>query len=393
VVVADGSSGAGVPLTNGGPLSGLVVADFTRILAGPYCTMMLADLGADVIKVEGPTGDDTRHWVPPVRDGIGSYFHGVNRNKRSIALDLADPDDVEVAHALSGRADIFIHNFKPGGLGRFGLDYEAVRARKADTIYCSISGFGSDLTKKGSALPGYDLLVQGMSGLIDLTGDADGPAYRAGFSVFDVLTGLQAGLGVLAALHHRDLTGQGQHVETNLMSTALSTLANQTASYVIAGVVPKRMGNGHPNLFPYEPLQAADGELIIAAGNDGQFRTLCRVLELPDLPQDARFASVGLRNLNREELRPLLLASLARRSKQEWFELLTDAGVPCGPINDVRSGFELAAELGLEPIVQAGAIPVVANPVRLSETPVRYDRSAPGLDADRDDVRSWLGFD
>ena len=203
---------AGPP--NTGPLSGLVVADFSRVLAGPYCTMLLGDLGAEVIKVESPAGDDTRHWVPPVRDDVGTYFLAVNRNKRSIVLDLGDDADLEVAHALSARADVFINNFKPGGLRRFGLDYDAVAARNPRSIYCSISGFG---TAGGAKLPGYDLLVQGMSGLMSLTGSPDGPAYRAGISVFDVMTGLHSAIGILAALHHRDETGAGQQIETNLL--------------------------------------------------------------------------------------------------------------------------------------------------------------------------------
>ncbi|GAA4497530.1 CaiB/BaiF CoA-transferase family protein [Actinoallomurus oryzae] len=374
---------------NSGPLSGIVVADFSRVLAGPYCTMLLADLGADVIKVEGPAGDDTRHWVPPVRDGVGTYFLAVNRNKRSIVLDLADPEDSEVAHALSARADVFIHNFKPGGLAKFGLDYDAVAARNADVIYCEISGFGS---AEGASLPGYDLLVQAMSGLMSLTGDPGGPPYRSGISVFDVMTGLHSAVGILAALHHRDLTGQGQRIETNLLSTALSAMVNQVSAYIAGGVVPQRMGNAHLSLFPYEPLATGDGELIVVAGNDGQFRCLCAAIGAPGLADDERFATVGSRNDNREELRPLLLERLATRSAQEWFAVLTEAGIPCGPINDVRGGVELAGELGLEPVVAPDGVPSVRNPVRLSATPARYDLAPPALDAHGDEVRAWLGL-
>ncbi|GLY80486.1 CaiB/BaiF CoA transferase family protein [Actinoallomurus iriomotensis] len=376
------------PATSG-PLSGIVVADFSRVLAGPYCTMLLADLGADVIKVEGPAGDDTRHWVPPVRDGVGTYFLAVNRNKRSIVLDLADAGDAEVAHALSARADVFIHNFKPGGLAKFGLDYDAVAARNADVIYCEISGFGS---AEGASLPGYDLLVQAMSGLMSLTGDPAGPPYRSGISVFDIMTGLHSAIGILAALHHRDLTGEGQRVETNLLSTALSTMVNQVSAYIAGGVVPHRMGNAHLSLFPYEPLATGDGELIVAAGNDGQFRRLCAALGAPELAGDERFTTVGRRNENREELRPLLLDRLATRSAREWFDVLTEAGVPCGPINDVRGGVELAGELGLEPVVSPEGVPSVRNPVRLSATPTRYDLAPPALDAHGDEVRAWLGL-
>jgi crotonobetainyl-CoA:carnitine CoA-transferase CaiB-like acyl-CoA transferase len=370
-----------------GPLAGIVVADFSRVLAGPYATMLLADLGAEVIKVESPAGDDTRYWVPPVRDDVGTYYLAINRNKRSIVLDLKDPADVAVARALSARADVFIHNFKPGGLDRFELGYADVSARNPSSIYCAISGFGAT---GGAALPGYDLLVQGMSGLMSLTGGPDGPPYRSGISVFDIMTGLHSAIGILAALHHRDLTGEGQQVETNLLSTALSSMANQTSAYVAGGVTPHRMGNSHLSLFPYEPLATGDGELIVAAGNDGQFRRLVTAIGAPELADDDRFTTVGRRNENREELRPLLLAGLARRSAADWFPILTKAGVPCGPINDVRGGVELAESLGLDPVVLAGDIPTVRNPVRLSATPARYDLAPPELDADGAAVRAWL---
>jgi crotonobetainyl-CoA:carnitine CoA-transferase CaiB-like acyl-CoA transferase len=351
--------------------------------------MLLGDLGADVIKVESPAGDDTRHWVPPRRGDDGTYFLAVNRNKRSIVLDLAAEADAEVAHALSARADVFIHNFKPGGLNRFGLGYDAVAARNPGVIYCSISGFGA---AGGKSLPGYDLLVQGMSGLMSLTGSPDGPGYRSGISVFDVMTGLHSALGILAALHHRDVTGEGQHVETNLLSTALSTMVNQVSAYVAGDVVPHRMGNAHLSLFPYEPLATGDGELIIVAGNDGQFRRLCAALGAEELAGDERFTTVGLRNENREQLRPLLLDRLATRSAQEWFAILTEAGIPCGPINDVRGGVELATDLGLEPVVRTGDVPTVRNPVRLSATPPRYDLPPPALNAHGDEIRTWLGL-
>jgi crotonobetainyl-CoA:carnitine CoA-transferase CaiB-like acyl-CoA transferase len=229
-----------------------------------------------------------------------------------------------------------------------------------------------------------------MSGLISLTGDPDGAAYRSGISVFDVMTGLHSAIGILAALHHRDVTGQGQEIETNLLSTALSAMVNQTSAYVAGGVVPQRMGNAHLSLFPYEPLATGDGELIVVAGNDTQYRKLCIAIGAPELGEDVRFATVGLRNDNREELRPLLLERLAVRSAAEWFTVLTEAGVPCGPINDVRGGVELAERLGLEPIVLAGDVPTVRNPVRLSATPARYDLAPPSLDADGAEVRTWL---
>jgi crotonobetainyl-CoA:carnitine CoA-transferase CaiB-like acyl-CoA transferase len=372
-----------------GPLSGLLVADFSRVLAGPYCTMLLGDLGADVIKVESPAGDDTRHWVPPTRGDTGTYYLAINRNKRSIVLDLGDADDLRAAHTLTERADVVIQNFRPGGLAKFGLDWESVHRRNPSAIYCSISGFGAD---KGATLPGYDLLVQAVSGLMSLTGSPDGPPFRAGISVFDVMTGMHSAIGILAALHHRDRTGVSQHVETNLLSTALSALVNQTSAYVAGGVVPNRMGNAHLSLFPYEPLPTGDGELIVIAGNDRQFRTLARALGVEQLADDARFASVGARNDNREQLRPLLLERLATRSAQEWFDILTEAGIPCGPINDVRGGVELAESLGLEPVVLAGDIPTVRHPIRLSETPPGYVHAPPGLDEHGAEIRAWLGI-
>src|SRR5487761_173580 len=269
-----------------GPLSGLVVADVSRVLAGPYCTMLLADLGADVIKEESPTGDDTRSWVPPVtEDGVSTYFLAINRNKRSVALDLKEDGDRALAQELAHRADVFVQNFKPGGLARFGLDYDAVSAVNPSVIYASISGFGSG---GGQDLPGYDLMVQAVSGLMSLTGDPDGPPYRAGISVFDVMAGNHAGIGILAALRHRDATGQGQHVEINLLSSALTGLVNHSSAFVAGGVVPYRMGNAHPSVFPYEPLPTADNDLIVAAANDGQFRRLCEVLGIPEIAEDAR---------------------------------------------------------------------------------------------------------
>ncbi len=370
-----------------GPLHGLVVADFSRILAGPYATMLLADMGAEVIKVESRDGDDTRHWVPPVRDGVGTYFLAINRNKRSIALDLRNAADLTVAHALSERADIFIQNFKPGGLKRFGLDYDSVSARNPRSIYCSISGFG---TRGGKDLPGYDLLVQAMSGLMSLTGDPDGQPFRAGISVFDVMTGLHSVIGILASLRHVEETGEGQHVETNLLSTAMSSLVNQTMAYVAGDVIPQRMGNAHLSLFPYEPLATGEGDLIVVAGNDRQYRKLIEVLGAPELADDERFATVGNRNDNREELRPLLLELLSKKSADEWFNELTAAGVPCGPINDIRGGVQLAERLGLEPVVEIDGIPTVRNPVTFSKTPARYVLAPPAVDADGDDIRQWL---
>jgi crotonobetainyl-CoA:carnitine CoA-transferase CaiB-like acyl-CoA transferase len=375
-----------------GPLAGLLVADFSRVLAGPYCTMLLADLGANVIKVESPVGDDTRQWVPPTTDeGVSTYFLAVNRNKRSVALDLRDDGDRAAAMELARRADIMVENFRPGGLVKYGLDYPSVSAANPGIIYASITGFG---TEGGAGLPGYDIMVQAMSGLMSLTGDAAGPPYRAGISLFDVMAGLHTAIGILAALHHRESSGQGQHVQASLMASAMSGMVNQVSAYVAGGVVPFRMGNSHPSLFPYEPLPAADKELIITAGNDAQFRKLCEVLGAPELPDDPRFVNNAGRTANRAQLRPLLVERLATRPAADWFRELITAGVPCGPINTVDAGVAFAEEIGLNPAVETGtgesAIHTVAHPLRFSTVAPRYELAPPRLDEHGDEIRKWL---
>jgi crotonobetainyl-CoA:carnitine CoA-transferase CaiB-like acyl-CoA transferase len=373
------------------PLDGLLIADFSRVLAGPYCTMLLGDLGATVIKVESPAGDDTRTWIPPERDGVGTYYLAINRNKRSIVLDFTDSTDLRLAHELAARADVFVENFKPGGLKRFGLDYDSIQQQNPGIIYASISGFG---TAQGASLPGYDLIVQAMSGLMSLTGGPDGPAYRSGISVFDVMAGLHATIGILAALNLRNRTGEGQHVEVSLYASALSGMVNQTSAYVAGGVIPTRMGNAHPSLYPYEPLPTADLDLIIAAGNNGQFAKLCEVLELPELPHDPRFANAKDRNFNRDVLRPLLVERLRTRTANEWFRRLSAAGVPCGPINSVEGGIAFAREIGLNPVVEVGAgddvVPMIRHPISFSLTPPRHKLPPPALGQDNEQIRAWL---
>jgi len=375
-----------------GPLAGLLVADFSRVLAGPYATMLLADLGAEVVKVEGPAGDDTRSWQPPVRNGVSTYYLGVNRNKRSVALDLKDADDLAAAKELARRADVVIENFRTGGLARFGLDFDSVAATNPRVVYASITGFGPQ--PGGAELPGYDLIVQAISGLMSLTGDPAGEPFRAGISVFDVMAGLHATIGVLSALNLRHETGRGQHVEVNLMSSALSGLVNHASAVVAGEVVPFRMGNSHPSLFPYEPLPCADGELVITAGNNGQFRKLVQVLGVPELADDPRFARNEDRTANRDELRPLLVARLRTRSKQDWFTDIIAAGVPCGPINTVDQGVAFAESIGLDPVVTVGegaaAIPSVRNPITFSETPADYRLPPPALDEHGAEIRAWL---
>jgi crotonobetainyl-CoA:carnitine CoA-transferase CaiB-like acyl-CoA transferase len=374
-----------------GPLAGILVADFSRILAGPYATMLLADMGAEVIKVEGPAGDDTRTWINPDRDGVSTYYLGINRGKRSIALDLRDESDAEVARELANRADVLIENFKPGGLARYRLDYDTVRATNPGVIYSSITGFGAG---KGSHVPGYDLMVQAMSGLMSLTGDPDGPPYRAGISVFDVMAGNHALIGILAALRHRDRSGEGQLVEVNLLSSALTGLVNHSSAYVAGGVVPYRMGNAHPSVFPYEPLPTKDDDIIIAAANDRQFRKLCEVLGILEVADDPRFARNVDRTANREELRPLLVGRLALRGAVEWFDALVAVGVPCGPIQTIDGGFAMAERFGLDPVVEAGtgerAMPTTRHPIRFSATPVGYRLPPPELDEHGVELRKWL---
>jgi crotonobetainyl-CoA:carnitine CoA-transferase CaiB-like acyl-CoA transferase len=373
------------------PLDGLLVADLSRVLAGPYCSMLLADMGATVIKVESPAGDDTRTWMPPVKNDISTYYLSINRNKRSVVLDFGDPADRAVAAELLRRADVALENFKPGSLAKFGLDYATIARDNPRLVYLSISGFG---TAEGSWLPGYDLIVQAVSGLMSLTGDRDGEAFRAGISVFDVMAGLHGLIGVLAALNQRHDTGQGQHIEVNLLSSAMSGLVNQTAAYTAAGVVPMRMGNAHPSLFPYETMPTADRDMIITAGNDRQFRALCDVLGIAEVADDPRFGSNADRTRNRDELRPLLLAALSTWNADDLFIALNKAGVPCGPINTIGEGVELAESLGLAPRVELGdaerSVTLVRNPITFGDADLRYDRPPPRLGEHTEEIKAWL---
>ncbi len=375
-----------------GPLEGLLIADFSRILAGPYATMLLADLGATVVKVEGPKGDDTRTWMPPEHDGVATYYTSVNRNKRSIVLDLKDPVDLELAKTLIQRSDVMIENFKPGQLKRFGLDFDTAAGINPHLIYASITGFGDKSV--GATMMGYDLMVQAMSGLMSLTGSPDDVAYRAGISVFDIMAGMHATIGILAALQERHQSGKGQHVDVSLMASALSGLANHTGAYVLAGVVPYRMGNAHPSLFPYEPLPTKTGDLVVIAGNDSQFRALTEALGAPQLADDPDFARNELRTMHRERLRPILVELLQAKSAEEWFEVLTAANVPCAPIATVDQGLNLAASFGLEPTVvvptQRGPMEMIRNPIGLSRTPPSYRRGSPALGEHSEEIRAWL---
>jgi len=371
-----------------GALAGIVVADFSRVLAGPYATMLLGDLGARVIKVERPgAGDDTRAWGPPwASDGQSTYFHSVNRNKESLALDLGLPEDLAIARNLALRADILIENFKPGTMHRYGLGYEELRSINPKLIWCSITGFGSTA---GRDLPGYDLLVQAMGGLMSITGD-DEPT-KAGVALVDVLTGLHACVSILGALHHRDRTGQGQAIEVTLLGTLLSALVNQASAYVQAGVVSERMGNAHPSIAPYEVYQASDRPIVIAVGNDAQFARMAQVLDHAELANDPRFATNPERVNHRFALNATLNAALKAQTADYWQREFQRVGVPAGPVNDIAQAFALAQSLGLDPIRQmelsSQTAGTVAHPATFSETSVRYERSAPTLDADGDALR------
>ncbi len=366
-----------------GALDQVLVADFSRVLAGPYASMLLGDLGATVIKVERPgAGDDTRAWGPPyAEDGQSTYFHSVNRNKRSLALDIGHAADQRIAQRLAERADIVLENFKPGALARYGLDYKSVATGNPRVIYCSISGFG---TGAGADLPGYDLLVQAMGGLLSITGTEE--PTKAGVAVVDVLTGLHATVAVLAALRHRELTGAGQLVEVSLLSSLLSALVNQASSYVGAGVVPTFLGNAHPSIAPYEVYQTADRPLVIAVGNDSQFAALATAIDCPQLATDNRFATNPARVANRSALATELTVALATEGADHWRRELTAVNVPCGPINNISQAFTLAAELGLDPIALVGAAATgarqVANPVKYSVTPATYHLSPPHVGQD-----------
>jgi crotonobetainyl-CoA:carnitine CoA-transferase CaiB-like acyl-CoA transferase len=354
-----------------GALGDLLVVDFSRVLAGPLATMVLGDLGAEVVKVERPDGgDDTRSWGPPFdADGEATYFQAVNRNKRSVSLDLRS--DREEVLAMCARADVLVENFRPGVMDSLGLGWEELRAANPRLVYCSITGFG-----QGSTLPGYDLLVQAVGGLMSITGgEQEGPV-KVGVALVDVVAGLFALAGILAAVRHRDVTsGRGQRVEIDLLTSLLAALVNQGSAWTQAGVVGARMGNAHPSIAPYEVFRG--GELVIAVGNDRQFAALCSVLGDEGLA--SRFASNAERVARREELRERLEALLAARSAAEWVELLGAAGVPAGQVNDIAGAFELAERLGLAPIVEVGGVRLARNPIGLSETPPTYRLPPPAL--------------
>ncbi|MFE1774472.1 CaiB/BaiF CoA transferase family protein [Streptomyces sp. NPDC059008] len=373
-------------------LEGVLVADFSRVLAGPLAAATLADLGAEVIKVERPgTGDDTRAWGPPfAADGTAAYFDAANRSKRGLALDLGDPDDAATARELACRADVLIENFRPGSLAKYGLDHTATRAANPGLVHCTITGFGSGA---GAHLPGYDFVVQAVGGLMSITGEPGGTPLKAGVALVDVLTAKDAATAVLAALRHRDRTGQGQLVEVNLLSSLLGSLVNQASGHLATGRDPGPMGNRHPSIAPYETLACRDGQLLaVAVGNDRQFRALAEALDSPELAEDVRFARNRDRVHNRTDLIKALEGRLAADTPQGWTARLAAASVPCGPVNTLSAALELADRLGLDPVtcVGEGRIPQIASPLRLSATPVTQPAAPPRLDEHGTPLRTWL---
>ncbi len=374
------------------PLTGLRVLDLSRVLAGPYCTMVLADLGADVVKVERPGGgDETRAWGPPYAGGEAAYFLAVNRSKRSIALDLKDPADVGTVRALAERADVVVENFKAGGAERLGLDFETLRAAKPDLVYCSISGFGH--AREPAGRPGYDFVAQAESGLMAITGHEE-PA-KVGVAVVDVLAGYNAAVGILAALRRRDATGEGEHVRVSLLDSGLAALVNVAANALVTGEEPRRYGNAHPSIVPYETFRAADGLVALAAANDGLFARACTVLECPELAADPRFSSNPARVEHREELVPLLEARFATRPAAEWVAMLADAGVPAGRVRGVREAFAAAAAAGDPATVRvqhptAGELELVRSPIYLTQAGTRPAQAPPRLGEHTAEVLSEL---
>jgi crotonobetainyl-CoA:carnitine CoA-transferase CaiB-like acyl-CoA transferase len=372
-----------------GALSGIIVADFSRVLAGPLASQTLADLGADVIKIERPEGgDDTRQWGPPFVEEGSTYYLGLNRGKRSLTLDLKDPADQQLAHELCRRADVIFESFRPGTMDRLGLGWEAVRQYNPRAIYTSISAFGS--SDEGAALPGYDLLVQAMSGYMSITGAADGPAMKPGTALIDLATGLYAATGTLAALQERERSGEGQHVEVALLDSALAMLLNVGSGFLNTGELPARTGNAHPSIAPYQTFPTATGDLALAVGNDAIFTRFCDAIGQPEIATDSRFATNSERVVHRDALIAILSEIFADESAEIWTERLTAAGVPAGPVNDVAQAYKFADELGLEPIVELEGVRSTRSPMRLSRTPAVPQSRPPRLGEHNDELRAWL---
>jgi crotonobetainyl-CoA:carnitine CoA-transferase CaiB-like acyl-CoA transferase len=379
-----------------GPLDGITVLDFTRVLSGPYCTMQLADMGARVIKIEHPgKGDDTRAWGPPFVGSESAYFLSINRNKESLTLDLKASGARLVLDALLDKADVLVENFRPGTMERLSLDYEALKDRYPRLVYCSISGFGQTGPRRREA--GYDAVMQAEGGLMSITGGADGPAYRLGVAISDVAAGMFATQGIGFALFARERSGRGQNVDIAMLDTTSALLTYQAGIYFATGTTPPRMGNRHPTIVPYETLEASDGEFVVAVGNDDQFRRFCDVLAIPDAGTDARFATNRARVANYSELRAMLSKQLATKTRADWVRLLKAAGVPCGSVRTVAETLE-DPQLSARDMIQnlehaaAGAIRVLGVPIKLSDTPGAVRTPPPLLGQHTDSILQELGL-
>jgi len=360
------------------PLAGVKIADFSRVLAGPYATMLLADLGAAVVKVERPgVGDETRTWGPPFdKNGNATYFLSVNRNKEGLQLDLADSADQARAVELINSSDVVVENFGPGGMEKYNLGYSKLISNNPKLIYCSITGFGT--SEKAANLTGYDLLLQGMSGLMSITGQSPSEPTKVGVALVDVITGLHAVVGILAALRARDEQGVGQKVELNLLSSTLSALVNQASAYLSAGVIPKAMGNAHPSIAPYQLYDAKDKKFIVAVGSDQQFIKFASVVD-PNLLADKRFATNKLRVENLDQLNAHLQPIFVKQTADYWILKLSKVSIPAGLVNNIKEAFDLAQSLGLSAIVEVDGVKSVANPITFSKTPVEYRLQPPNL--------------
>lgn len=388
-----------------GPLDGIRVLDLSRILAGPTMTQTLGDFGADVIKVERPgAGDDTRAWGPPYVTGTdgeptseSAYYLAANRNKRSIAVDMSTPEGAALIRKLARHCDVVVENFKLGGLKKYGLDYESLAGEHPGLVYCSITGFGQ--TGPNAHRPGYDLLAQGYGGIMSLTGEPDGEPMKVGVGIADVVCGLYGGLGILAALRHRDKTGLGQQIDVSLVDTQVSWLVNEGTNYLLSGQEPKRRGNQHPNIVPYQVFQAKDGHVIVAAGNDGQYQRFCKIVGLPELADDPRFRTNPLRLENRSALIDLLAEKIATLSKQALVDEMEANNVPGGAINTISEVFDseqvLARGMKIsmpQPYAASGSVDLIGNPVKFSRTPVTYRHAPPRCGEQTDEVlREVLG--